>query len=114
MPEPNAYTIGNKKAYDRAVLEGASKIGRMSDYEGGCCWPTRAEAEAFLNRTGGYVSFGEDRPPMLCAVYGLILPHGWEQDVDSSHYEQEGFHRLVNDAPIIALPVESGESDGAS
>jgi hypothetical protein len=99
---PDAFTIGNKAAYDRAAAEGATKVGRTDGYDGGAVWPTREEARRWLDERGGCISF-EGRPPVPCAVYGLILPHGWDSDVDSSHYREEGFHRLINDAPIVAL-----------
>ena|ERR1043165_8021410 len=99
--KPNAFTIGVKKAYDQALQNGAVKVGRHEGYEGGCVWRTRDEAESYLERRGGYIQFNEDRPSVLCAVYGLILQNGWEQDVDSTHYERDGYHLLLNDAQLV-------------
>jgi hypothetical protein len=99
----SAFTIGNKKNYDRVLQEssghGVTKMGRHRSYSGGCCWPTREEAQAYLSRTDGMLAFGG--APVYCAVYGLILQGSWETDVDSSQYEQEGFHRLICDARVV-------------
>jgi len=101
--KPNAFTIGNKRSYDIAVPKGAVKIGRRGDYRGGCVWPTRQEAEDYLAKTGGIIQFEDDRPPVACAVYGLMLPNGWDVDVDSSRYPEEGYHRLINGALLLPL-----------
>ena len=101
--KPSAYTIGAKKAYDQALENGAIKVGRHEGYEGGCVWPTLEEAESYLAKTGGMVQFNEDRPPVLCSVYGLILPNGWDEDVDSTNYERDGYHLLLSDAQLVKL-----------
>lgn len=118
---PDAYTIGSKASYDLGLAEnpGLKKLGRQmlngSLYEGGWVWRSRHAAEAFLigkdlchdGRNGyrrlgrGMISF-DGRAPVLCAVYGLLLPNSWEGDVSRFPYH-DGVHRLLTDAVIIPL-----------
>ena len=109
MNQPHAFTIGNKKGYDKALRETPDtvlKLGRQEGYEGGCCWRTRAEAEAYLDVRGRHVDFGRGR--VECEVYGLLLPHGWDQNVDIEHPDPEGFHRLLTDVPIVVKEYAHG------
>ena len=58
-----AYTIGNRKGYDRDLLSpdvvagerAVRKMGRSEEegdpYEGGWIWRTREEAQAFIDST---------------------------------------------------------------
>jgi len=118
---PNAYTIGNKESYDRILAKepNTKKLGRQvlngSLYEGGWVWRTAREAEDFLigedpiwdpryghkRMGGGMISF-DGRKPVLCAVYGLVLPNGWEGDVSRRRYA-DGVRRLLTDALIVRL-----------
>lgn len=119
---PDAYTVGNKEVYDQALSEepGLKKLGRQvidgSLYDGGWVWRTRGEAEAFLDGIdycydarlgyqrfgGGLVSF-EGRPPVMCAVYGLLLPNGWVGDVSTRPSQADGVHRLWTDSVLVRL-----------
>ena len=121
-PAIGAYTVGNEASYDRGLAEdpGMKKLGRQmlhgSLYEGGWVWRSRAGAEAFLSgedlchdpRAGyqrhgrGMISFAEGRP-VQCAVYGLILPNGWDGDVSRFPYH-DGVHRLLTDSVMVRLP----------
>ena len=117
----NAYTVGDKKSYDKLLADEKTpkKLGRqMIDgtlYEGGWVWRTRREAEDFLlgvdpvwdpryghKRMGdGMISF-DGRRPILCAVYGLVLPNGWDGDVSVRRYS-DGVHRLLTDSLIVRV-----------
>lgn len=107
LSAPNAYTVGHKGSYDASLASGEPvyKTGRTEDYEGGWIWPTRQAAEAFLAPTQGMLSF-EGRTPVLCAVYGLVLPTGWEADVTPEPDPSDGVHRLLHDALILPLVQE--------
>lgn len=104
MPDciPDAFTIGNRKSYDENLSRPGpvKKLGRdeSEDYPGGWVWKTREEAQEFLDRMGG-VPAG-DGNVYEGAVYGLILPNGWDSDV-SPEPGDDGIHNLLVDAILI-------------
>lgn len=55
------------------------------------CFKTPEEAEAWATENG-----------LSYKPYGLMLPNGWETDVDDSR-EQEDYACLLNDAEVITL-----------
>ena len=92
--KPNAFTLGNPATYEVAIDKDPDlkKLGKNEDYDGGCVFRTKEDAaNSSLAKEYGY------------HVYGLILPNGWNQDVDSSKEAEEGFSRLVNDARIVRI-----------
>lgn len=114
---PDAFTVGNKASYDQALKEPepVQKVGRRTDldgkgpYPGGCVWRTEAEARDWLEEAGdqgrtgsSMIDFGNG--PVLCDVYGLVLPNGWGEDVYLS--DEDGLHHLVNDAEIVPASTE--------
>lgn len=97
----NAWTVGDRKAYSENLREAEvkgeplRKIGRLDldlekPYEGGAVFRGPTEAQEFIDTNG-----------LPYAVYGLTLPHGWEQDVDESKEAEEGFCRLLHTAIIV-------------
>lgn len=91
------YTLGNPKGYDpdlaeaRRKREPIFKLGRTEDYSGGIVFKTPEEARAYSSEHElGY------------EPYGLMLPNGWNTDVDSSR-TQEDYDCLLNNAEIITL-----------
>lgn len=121
--KPDAYTIGNKSSYDKTLEEtGVRKIGRRhpstdfpDGYEGGWVWKTPEDARIWLQgkdsedsedserpyrRYGDSMISFDDRDPVLCDVYGLLLPNGLDIDVEES-VGQNGVYCLINDALII-------------
>jgi hypothetical protein len=105
MKPPNAFTFGHKKSYDESLRTEpeVTKLGYCDKpkdfYPGGACWKTLIEAEAWLNARDRKFDFGKG--PVECDVYGLILPHGWKQDVNLEDPNPLGFHHLLNDARIV-------------
>jgi hypothetical protein len=101
-----AYTIGNVHSYDKALTEPDTvKIGARLDeeppYAGGCVWRTAEEATAFIQEHGSELGFD-------AAVYGLLLPTGWEVDVSPEPDPTDGVHRLLHDARILAKVATPG------
>ncbi len=93
-----AYTVGNRSSYDRMLNDKpTSKMGqRLNEdppYMGGWVWRSQVEAERFLSVT--VLTF-------KAAVYGLILPNGWDHDV-SAEPADDGVHRLLNDALLFKV-----------
>lgn len=133
--KPNAFTVGNKRSYDESLSgpDPVRKIGRRSSgdegfpdgYEGGWVWRTEIAAWAWLcgidpepesGKTPDHRRFGESmisfegRPPVLCAVYGLVLPNGWDPDVSKEQmsgdlYEPNPFgpFTLLTDSLIVPI-----------
>jgi hypothetical protein len=108
--QPTAFTIGNKASYDRSLEDpNCIKIGirpssidpKAEPYPGGCAWQTREEAEAYLDGfPGREIDFGNG--PVVCSVYGLLLPNGWDIDVGELN-EAEGFHHLRTDSRFVSV-----------
>jgi len=89
-----AFTLGNPNSYEVAIDKhpDITKLGRTGDYDGGCVFRTAKDAaDSSLAEKYGY------------RVYGLILPNGWNQDVDISKEAEERFCRLINDARIVRI-----------
>jgi len=102
--KPNAFTMGNKASYDEALRTEpvVTKIGLRDApkdyYPGGYCWPTLEAAEAWVNARGRMFDFGKGLREI--EVYGLILPHGWDIDVQPE-MNPEGYWHLLNDARVV-------------
>lgn len=100
MKTPNAFTVGVKRGYDQSIKEKDTfKIGAQVDYEGGWVWRTEAEAREFLGSEMKY-DFGQG--PVLCDVYGLVLPNCWDSDV-SVNPASDGVHRLLKDSLLLKI-----------
>lgn len=108
-----AYTLGYAAGYDAALFESQTKpfrgppqkLGYRADYGGGWVWKTSQEAFEFLFSDGFAKAF-PDREPAEFAVYTLLLPHRWDRD--TSGPEDDGVHRLVNDARILGRCDDGG------
>jgi hypothetical protein len=109
-----AYTIGNEKSYDLALLDTdvgpPLKTGVRPDwdppYTGGCIWRSAQEARAYIDSQG-------DRLGFTAAVYELALPTGWEQDVSPEPSTEGPFHHLLHDALIVRKVLLSIVPTGA-
>lgn len=98
--KPNAFTVGHADSYDTFFREDPGphlKLGPFTnegeEYQGGIVFRTRSDAEHYL----------KCHTSLPWKVYGLILPNGWEQDVQDK-LPGEDFHRLLCDAPLVQLP----------
>jgi len=89
-----AYTMGNKDSYDRALSEEptVTKIGRTSEYSGGCCWPTYEEADAWIKTKRDI--------PYTPQIYALILLNGWDEDTSDDTYKEYGYYSLLTDSDV--------------
>lgn len=86
-----AYTVGRLVSYKEAIRQGAKKLGRTNDYQGGWVWPTFELAEAGLKELLA-PDFG---------VYKLSLPNGWDIDVSKEHAnDADTAFYLLNDSVI--------------
>ena len=100
-----AYTMGNKKSYDRALAEepSVSKLGRYTKdddyYPGGCCWSTYKEALAYIEKNKSEIPYEPD-------IYGILLPNGWKDDVSNDSYIKKGYNSLLTDYKIIHVSGE--------
>ena len=98
MAKIDAYTVGETAAYFQKREHKAAaglpfvKIGRSEDYPGGAVFRDRESAQQFI-----------DANHYPYSVWGLTLPHGWEQDVDETAEADEGFCRLLHDAELVPL-----------
>lgn len=104
-----AYTIGNRKSYDKSfedlkngLIPEMKKIGRCGSgseyYPGGCCWKTIKEAKE-------YIGHNKDKIPYEPKIYGIKLPNGWE--LDTSHDTiKEGYSSLLVDADLFEVSDE--------
>jgi hypothetical protein len=98
---PTAYTVGNATAYNSYLASdrncckrGICQLPDGSWYGGGWVWRTADEAAEFLYRAPDCQGF---------AVYGLVLPLGWDVDVSPQPDPEDGVHRLLHDARILSL-----------
>ena len=97
-----AYTIGNTKSYDEALVSDpyhCQKIGKKHDYDGGWIWKTAEEAEAFIH-SEEFLKIdwgdGKARTPNKFSVYKVMLVHGWD-DVSPIPGE-DGIYNLLVDS----------------
>lgn len=102
-----AYTIGCTKSYNEGFQTDPDmkKIGRSENYEGGCVWRTKEEAQAFIwSDEFLKIDWGDGKPryPENFSVYGLILS-SWEEDVDSIRRDDNKYHLLLNDSKLFKL-----------
>ncbi len=130
---PNAFTVGAKDSYDRSISSGAvTKFGARpvgdadfpDGYGGGWVWRREAVALAWLcgvdppggpaefRRAGDMTISFDGRAPVLCCVYGLVLPNGWDEDVSGGQMEGPLYsefdpfrpHALLRDALVVPAP----------
>lgn len=79
-----AFTIGNTKSYDKALLtdpDNCRKVGKCDDYEGGYIWKTEKEALDFIwSEEFLKIDWGDNltRPPEKFSVYKVELANGWD------------------------------------
>jgi len=112
-----AYTMGNKKSYDRAFKQLSNgeipelkKIGRTQDeddeyYSGGCCWPSYPEAMMYIEKN-------KDEIPYTPDIYGILLPNGWKEDTTDDTFADEGFYSLLVDADLVKVNSNGDRTDG--
>lgn len=85
------FTVGHKKNYLDAIKNSENgiilKIGKNKDYEGGCVFLTREEADNYL------VKEGEKE----WCVWGL------KTTIDNTVENDKGYRNLLNDCEIINL-----------
>lgn len=101
----HAFTVGDTKSYEEALGQpDAKKLGRRPEfdppYEGGWVFRTEEEARVFLD-SGRISEVSDLAPSQRFSVYGLMLPHGWAEDVSPSPHPSDGVYRLLNDAPLV-------------
>lgn len=99
MKQPNAYIVGEAHSHDAALRQAQPLIkkGRyqneLKTFEGTIVFRNLQEAECYIEGLS---------PELSYKVYGLVLPTGWEEDVQDKR-PNEPFHRLRNDALVISL-----------
>lgn len=97
--EPNAFIVGARERYE-ATFDMCQAYGEPFGVGAPGnnklrVWRTQDEALRWIC----------DAHRMDLRVYGLILPHGWEQDVT----EFQDWHILLADAEIVRLPNPAAE-----
>lgn len=98
-----AYTVGTYISYDLALAESTiekpvKKLGRSSDYKGGCVWLNKKDAYTYINADKIMID-GTKRDNKKFAVYEIRLPNNWATDV-SKEIDDCGVHMLLVDAII--------------
>jgi len=93
-----AYTLCHEKSCDRKLKAGPiTYMGGHGKHEGGWVWRMPDEAQAFLER--GYIGpDGHFHDLKEFAVYVVVLPDSWEEDVVPS--ELYPYHVLRHGAWI--------------
>lgn len=90
-----AYTIGNKKNYDKLISsQDTFKVGKTDDYKGGIIFLSKQKALDFLSRKDfNQFNFGDNKPkdPNNFDIYCIEI-----NSINDLYFEEENYYLLYD------------------